>query len=242
MSGFAVRNVSRGETCHAHPPLSMRHDIIAVDQERGDERLNARYPDKYLIGLTGNIAVGKSRVREMLAELGAAAIDADHIAHQVLGKGEATYGEVIEAFGEGILNDKGGIERASLGAIVFADPARLKQLESITHPAIRTRIDQRIREAEERIVVIEAIKLLEGELKRAVDSIWVVDAAPETQLGRLMTARNLPEGEAQRRIDLQNSQTEKLRQADVIIRNDGDIADTRAQVTRAWHAIPTALR
>ena len=202
--------------------------------------MSARYPDKYLIGLTGNIAVGKSHVREILSELGAAAIDADHIAHQVLGKGEATYVEVIKAFGGGILNGEGEIERGSLGAIVFADPARLKQLESITHPAIRARIKRRIREAEERIVVIEAIKLLEGELKHAVDSIWVVDAASETQLQRLMRERDLPEAEALRRIALQNSQADKLRQADVIIRNDGDFADTRAQVTRAWQSIPTA--
>ena len=204
--------------------------------------MRARYRDKYLIGLTGNIADGKSRVREMLSQLGAAAVDADCIAHQVLGKGEAAYHAVVAAFGDGILNDEGEIERAALGAIVFADRARLTQLEGITHPAIRTRIDQRIREAKERIVVVEAIKLLEGELRRAVDSVWVVDAAPETQLGRLMTTRSLPEAEAQRRIELQNSQADKLRQADVIIRNDGDIADTRAQVTRAWRAIPTGLR
>lgn len=202
--------------------------------------MSARYPDKYLIGLTGNIAVGKSRVREILSQLGAAAIDADQIAHQVLAKGETTYHAVVAAFGDGILNDDGEIERGSLGAIVFADPARLKQLESISHPAIRARIDQRIREAEERIVVIEAIKLLEGDLKRAVDSIWVVDAAPATQLRRLMKERGLPEAEAQRRIDLQNRQADKLRQADVIIRNDGDFADASAQVTRAWRAIPTA--
>ena len=201
--------------------------------------MRAPYPDKYLIGLTGNIAVGKSRVREMLSQLGAAAIDADHIAHQVLVKGEATHDAVVEAFGDGILDDKGEIERRSLGAIVFADPARLKQLESITHPAIRARIAQRIREAEEGIVVIEAIKLLEGDLKHAVDAIWVVDAAPQTQLQRLMRERDLPEAEAQRRIALQNSQADKLRQADVIIRNDGDFADTRAQVTRAWRALPT---
>lgn len=202
--------------------------------------MSARYPGKYLIGLTGNIAVGKSRVREILSQLGAAAIDADQIAHQVLAKGETTYHAVVAAFGAGILNDDGEIERGSLGAIVFADPARLKQLESISHPAIRARIDQRIREAEERIVVIEAIKLLEGDLKRAVDSIWVVDAAPATQLRRLMKERGLPEAEAQRRIDLQNRQADKLRQADVIIRNDGDFADTSAQVTRAWRALPTA--
>lgn len=234
--------IIRGEACLTLPPPLNGYDIIAEHLVRRGEQVSARYPGKYLIGLTGNIAVGKSRVRELLSELGAAAIDADHIAHEVLAKGDATYDAVVAAFGAGILNHDGEIERRSLGAIVFADPARLKQLENITHPAIRARIDQWIREAEERIVVVEAIKLLEGELKRAVDSIWVVDAAPETQLRRLMKERRLSEAEAQRRIDLQNSQADKLRQADLIISNDGDIADTRAQVTRAWHAIPTGSR
>ena len=199
--------------------------------------MSERYPGKYLIGLTGNIAVGKSLAREMLAELGAATIDADHIAHQVIHRGEAAYDDIIAAFGDGILDDDGEIVRAALGEIVFADPARLKQLEAISHPAIRHRIDQLIRDADTPVVVIEAIKLLEGELKHAVDSVWVVDASPQTQLQRLMTARGMTERAAERRIALQNSQADKLRAADVIIRNDGDARDTRAQVERAWLGI-----
>ncbi len=202
--------------------------------------LSARYPDRFLIGLTGNIATGKSLVRGMLAELGAAAIDADQVAHQVIRKGEAAFDAVIAAFGDGILDGDGQIDRAALGAIVFADRERLTQLEGITHPAIRGRIDQLIREADARVVVVEAIKLLEGELRPAVDAIWVVDAAPATQLARLRTARGLPEPEARKRIALQNSQAEKLRQADVIIHNDGDIAATRAQVERAWNRLSAA--
>ncbi|MCY3864211.1 MAG: dephospho-CoA kinase [Chloroflexi bacterium] len=196
------------------------------------------YPDKYLIGLTGNIAVGKSLVREMLSELGAATIDADHVAHQVIRKGEAAYERIIDAFGAGILDSDGEILRAALGEIVFADPARLKQLEGITHPAIRRRIDQRIRDAEARVTVIEAIKLLEGELKNAVDSVWVVDASPRTQRQRLISARGLSPAEAERRITLQNSQADKLRQADIVIRNDGDARETRAQVAQAWGKLP----
>jgi len=199
--------------------------------------LSERYPGKYLIGLTGNIAVGKSLVREMLAELGAVTIDADHIAHQVIRRGEAAYDDIIAAFGDGILDGDGEIVRAALGEIVFADPARLKQLEGISHPAIRRRIDQLIRGSDARVVVIEAIKLLEGELRGAVDSVWVVDATPQTQLGRLTMERGMTETEAERRIALQNSQADKLRQADVVIQNDGDIEDTRAQVERAWLAI-----
>ena len=199
--------------------------------------MSERYPDKYLIGLTGNIAVGKSLVRDMLSEFGAATIDADHIAHQVIRKGEPAYERIIAAFGAGILDSDGEILRAALGEIVFADPARLKQLEGITHPAIRRRIDQLVRDAEARVVVIEAIKLLEGELKNAVDSVWVVDASPRTQRQRLMSARGMSLAEAERRIALQNSQADKLRQADIVIRNDGDARETRAQAVRAWSAL-----
>ncbi len=202
--------------------------------------MSERYSDKYLIGLTGNIAVGKSLVREILSEFGAATIDADHIAHQVIRRGEAAYERIIAEFGDGILDGDGEIVRAALGDIVFADPARLRQLEGITHPAIRRRIDQRIRDAEARVVVIEAIKLLEGELKNAVDSVWVVDASPRTQRQRLMSARGMSQEEADRRIALQNSQADKLRQANVVIRNDGDEQETRAQVARAWMKLPIA--
>ncbi len=199
--------------------------------------MSRRGPGKRLIGLTGNIAVGKSLVRELLAQLGAVTIDADQVAHQVIRRGAAAYDDIIAAFGAGILADDGEISRAALGKIVFADPARLKQLEGITHPAIRQRIAQLIQEADAPVVVIEAIKLLEGELKNAVDSVWVVDASRPSQLKRLTLQRGLTAAEAQRRIALQNSQAEKLRQADVIIRNDGAIEDTRAQVERAWRAL-----
>ncbi len=202
--------------------------------------MSERYPDKYLIGLTGNIAVGKSLARELLSELGAATIDADHIAHQVIRKGEAAYEDIIAAFGDGILDSDGEILRAALGEIVFADPERLKRLEGLTHPAIRRRINRLIRESDARVVVIEAIKLLEGELKNAVDSVWVVDASPRTQRQRLMEARGLEPAEAERRIAMQNSQADKLRQANIVIRNDGDIECTRAQVERAWRAIEEA--
>lgn len=199
--------------------------------------MSRRYPGKYLIGLTGNIAVGKSLVRQALAQLGAAAIDADQVAHQVIRNGGAAYDDIIAAFGDGILADDGEISRAALGEIVFADPAKLKQLESITHPAIRRRIDQLISATDARVVVIEAIKLLEGDLKNAVDAIWVVDASREAQRKRMISQRGMTEEDAASRIALQNSQAEKLRQADVIIRNDGNIEETRAQVERAWAAI-----
>lgn len=202
--------------------------------------MSERYPDKTIIGLTGNIAVGKSLALGALAELGAAVIDADQVAHQVLLRGGAAYEAVLDAFGRGILGADGEIQRGALADVVFADPAQLRRLEAITHPAIRLEIDRRIRGAKADVLVIEAIKLLEGDLKNAVDAVWVVDASRENQLQRLTAERGMSPAEARRRIDGQNSQADKLRQADTIIANDGSAADTRAQIERAWAALRDA--
>ena len=199
--------------------------------------MSARYPGKIIIGLTGNIAVGKSLVRRLLAELGAATIDADQVAHDVIKPGQCAYQPIIAAFGAGILGADGQIMRPALGKIVFADPAQLRKLEAITHPVIRQRIHQRIRESKAPVVVIEAIKLLEGELKNVVDAVWVVDATPAAQLRRLIQERGFDESHARQRIAAQNDQAEKLRQADVVISNDGDIEAARSQVLRHWQAL-----
>ncbi len=207
----------------------------------GGSALSGRYPSKYIIGITGNIAVGKSRVRHMLAAMGADAIDADQIAHQVMMPGEPAWQAIIETFGKEIVGTDGGIHRAALGKIVFSDPAALKRLEAITHPAIRQRIDQLVRSSEKDIIVIEAIKLLEGDLKNAVDSVWVVHAAPQTQYRRLTAERKLPAEDARQRIGAQNRQADKIRQADVIIQNDGSIEDTLKQVQYQWSQIHKGL-
>ncbi len=202
--------------------------------------MSERYPDKTIIGMTGNIAVGKSLALGALAELGAAVIDADQVAHQVLLRGGAAYEAVLAAFGPGILGADGQIQRSALADIVFADSAQLKRLEAITHPAIRLEIDRRIRSAKADVVVIEAIKLLEGDLKNAVDAVWVVDASRENQLRRLIAERGMSPAQARRRIDGQNSQADKLRQADTIIANDGSAEESRAQVERALAALTDA--
>lgn len=210
-----------------------------ADIRSGRRGLSERYPDKTIIGVTGNIAMGKSLVLGMLAERGAAVIDADQAAHQVLRRGGAAYEPVLATFGSAILGADGEIQRSALGDIVFADPAQLQRLEAITHPAIRLEIDRRIRSAAADVVVIEAIKLLEGDLKNALDAVWVVDASPGTQLERLMNVRGMSQAEARRRINGQNSQVDKLKQADLILSNDGDCEHLRAQVQRAWRRIST---
>lgn len=202
--------------------------------------MSRRYPDKTVIGLTGNIAVGKSLVRGFLQELGAATIDADRVAHQVMEPGTGAFAAILDGFGAALRKSDGAIDRAALGAIVFADPQALQKLEAIMHPAIREEIDRRIRSAAQRVVVIEAIKLLEGDLKQAVDAVWVVDAPPQTQLQRLMDERGFSQADAEQRIGIQNSQADKVAQADVVIHNAGDIASTRQQVERHWARLQRA--
>ncbi|NDJ84275.1 MAG: dephospho-CoA kinase [Chloroflexi bacterium] len=196
-----------------------------------------RWKDKYVIGITGNIATGKSLVRKMLEHLGAYTIDADGLTHQVMAPSAPAYRPVIESFGKWIIGAEGRIDRGRLGAVVFAHPAALKQLESITHPIIGKAIDTLIQRAKHKVVVVEAIKLLEGQFADQVDAIWVVDAPHDVQLQRLMEKRGLTEPEARKRISIQNPQAEKLKAASVVIRNTGDVSETWAQVQAAWGKI-----
>ncbi len=207
------------------------------------------YQNIYLIGLTGNIACGKSTVVAMLRELGAHVIDADRVTHTLQQPGEAVYDQIVAAFGAGILSAAGGpIDRRALGAIVFNDPAALRQLEQIVHPAVRARIRgwleavatdyaRQPATAHPTVAVIDAIKLLEAGWKPLCDAIWVVSCPPEQQLARLITTRGMSEDEARTRIAAQPPQAEKIAQASVVIDNSGTIDQTRAQVAAAWQAI-----
>lgn len=199
------------------------------------------WPNKYVIGLTGNIAVGKSVVRKMLQHLGAYTIDADSLGHQVIAKGAPAYKPVVDTFGQGILDGEGNINRMALGRIVFGNPDGLKKLEAITHPIIRQAIHTLVSRSKQRVVVIEAIKLIDGDLMNAVDTVWVINAAPETQLKRLVTQRNMPEAAAKQRISAQGPQNAKLQRANVVIQNDGDVENTWKQVQTQWDEIRRLL-
>jgi dephospho-CoA kinase len=192
------------------------------------------WPGKFIIGLTGNIATGKSVVRKMLEHLGAYGIDADALAHRAIALGAPGYRPVLECFGKWILQPDGQIDRARLGRIVFSDPEALAQLESIVHPLVRQAVDLLVRRSRHKVIVIEAIKLLEGELRAASDSIWVSYAPEEIQLERLVRKRGLSADMAQQRIKVQPPQEEKLAAADVVILNDGAFEDTWRQVQSAW--------
>jgi dephospho-CoA kinase len=192
------------------------------------------WPGKFVIGLTGNIATGKSVVRKMLEHLGAYGIDADALTHRAMAQGAPGYQPVVDLFGKWILGADGQIDRGKLGRVVFSDPEALAQLEAVIHPLVREAVDVLVRRSTQKVIVIEAIKLLEGQLRSACDSIWVTYAPANVQLGRLMHKRGMPEEVARQRLGAQAPQQEKLAAADVIIRNEGSFEDTWRQVSAAW--------
>lgn len=199
----------------------------------------SKWSGKYVIGLTGNIATGKSVVRKMLEHLGAYGIDADALAHRVIAKGAPGYQPVLFTFGRWILNENAEVDRQKLGRLVFNDPDALVQLENIIHPFVNQAIDMIVKGTTLRTIVIEAIKLLETNLAGSCDTIWTTFTPVNTQLVRLMEKRGMSETEAFRRIFIQSPQQDKLDKANVIIRNVGSFEDTWQQVQAAWKAIPS---
>jgi len=189
-----------------------------------------------IIGLTGNIGVGKSAVLDVLRKLGAYAIDADKVAHGVMLPGGRAYDAVVAAFGPGVLLKDGGINRRELANIVFAYPEKLSRLEAIVHPAVEQAVQAEIEAADAPVVVIEAIKLLEGKLKSICDEVWVVTAPEDVQIARLMDYRGMTEREARSRMRSQTPQEWKAARADVVIVNDSDLLTLEQQVTEAWRA------
>lgn len=136
---------------------------------------------KYVIGITGNIATGKSLVRKMLQHLGAYTIDADGLAHRAMLPNAPVYRPVVVSFGTWILAPDKRIDRERLAAVAFAHPAALQRLEKITHPIVRQAIDTLIKGAKQKVIAVEAIKLLESPLAEGFDAIWVVNASPEVK-------------------------------------------------------------
>ena len=189
----------------------------------------------YIIGLTGNIATGKSTVLRYLQQKGAYVLDADKLAHESMQAGTHTYWAIVEAFGTDILQPDGAIDRPQLGRIVFTDPAKLAQLEALVHPAVFDLARRELAKLEVDVVILEAIKLLEaGQLVTMCDEVWVITSRPEIQLRRLRETRHIDEPEARRRMDAQSPQEEKMKQADRVLANDGTTAALYAQVDQAW--------
>lgn len=190
----------------------------------------------WLIGITGNIACGKSVIMRRLGELGATVIDGDVIYRELTGPGSELVQMLASEFGPGIVRPDGSLDRPALGAIVFTDPAALRTLDRLTHPVIIDEVLRRAEAATTPVVATEGIKLLESGLGDRCDEIWAVTCAPEQQRIRLMQRNGLTATEAGRRIDAQSPASEKIARADVVFENDGSIEALEAQVDRAWMA------
>jgi dephospho-CoA kinase len=195
------------------------------------------WPGKFVIGLTGNIATGKSVVRKMLEHLGAYGIDADALGHRAIASDAPGYKDVVSTFGKWILAPDGQIDRAKLAHVVFSDLDALVQLESIVHPLVRQAVDILIRRSSQRVIVIEAIKLLEGPLRQACDTIWVTYAKKEAQISRLIQKRGMSAAVAHQRVNAQPPQTDKVKAANTVIHNEGSFEETWVQVTKAWQTL-----
>ncbi|RMF04111.1 MAG: dephospho-CoA kinase [Chloroflexi bacterium] len=190
--------------------------------------------DKIVIGLTGNIATGKSMVLRMLQELGATVIDADKLVHQLMRRGGSVYNAIVEQFGRFILDDNEQISRAKLGRIVFSDPEALARLEALTHPGVIEAVFKQIDTAPTPVVAVEAIKLYESGLADHCTSVWAVVAAPKVQMARLVNRRRMKPEQARQRIAAQSSQQEKAARANVVIDNSGALAKTWAVVKKEY--------
>ena len=194
-------------------------------------------PD-FVLGVTGNIATGKSTVTAMLAELGATVIDSDLVYRELVGPGRSLVGELAARFGEDIVAADGSLNRPALGKIVFSNSQALADLDRIAHPAVIAEVDRRIAGIKSGVVVLDAVKLIESGHAERCDAVWLVVADPDVQVTRLMKRNRLPELEARRRVASQPPLETKLARSDLVIDNSGSRDELREHVERAWLALP----
>ena len=193
-----------------------------------------------VIGLTGGIASGKSTVSAKLKELGAAVIDADLLARDVVRKGEIAYNRIVQCFGADILLPSGDINRKKLGNIVFSDKEKLALLNNITHPEIIKRMKERIQELKAegaRVIVVDAAILIEMGLHKYVDSVWVLSVDRETQLKRLVERDKFNYREAENRVNSQFTDEVRKKYADVVIDNSKPIEEVEKRLEELWNNI-----
>lgn len=182
------------------------------------------------IGLTGGIASGKTRVAGLFATLGAAVVDTDVIAREVVAPGEPGLDQLRTLFGPSIITDSGELDRRGLRAIVFADTAKRQALESVLHPLIRGRTLEKLAEVREPYAIAVIPLLIETNFREIVDRVLVVDCPVEIQLARLTRRDDLTDDEAHAMIAAQSDRASRLAAADDVIDNSGSIRATRAQV------------
>ncbi|MBR4502722.1 MAG: dephospho-CoA kinase [Clostridia bacterium] len=185
--------------------------------------------NRYVIGITGGIACGKTNLTDALKELGANVIDADEVSRALTAPGGDALIPIRTVFGDGVFRD-GDLDRRALGSIVFSDPDKKKLLEDILHPMIRNRIAFLLDRAEG-IVFLSAPLLFECGYEKICDEVWCVYVPQKEQLRRLMARDRLTRAEALKRIGSQWPALRKARLSDVVIRTDGTPEESKEKVT-----------
>jgi dephospho-CoA kinase len=190
-----------------------------------------------VIGLTGGIASGKSTVAAMLASHGAAVVDADQLAREVVLPGQPALADIVARFGDGVIAPDGALDRTALGSIVFADEEARRDLERITHPRIGALTQQRIAEAiaaDAPLIVVDIPLLFENNRQESFEGVLLAYAPESVQLARMMTRDGLDEAAARQRLAAQMPIEEKRQRATWIIDNSGSLDATREQLDRWW--------
>ena len=192
------------------------------------------------VGLTGNIAAGKSTVAEVWRSLGATVVDADELARRAVDPGTPAFSAIAAEWGDEVVEPDGGLDRAALRRIVFADPAARERLEQIVHPAVAGLREELYREAEARgepVIVADIPLLFEVGLVDEFDVVVLVDAPEETRLARLVGDRGLDPSEAQKMIASQMSSALKRARADYVIENEGSLGEVRRRAREVWQEL-----
>jgi len=186
--------------------------------------------NKKIIGLTGNIASGKSVVSTYLIKKGFVVIDADLVSREVVKKNTEGLSKVISEFGKDILLTNGELDRKALAEIVFNDKEKLDKLNLLLHPLIRKEILNKISDSDEKVIFIDAALLYETELNKITDEVWFVSANTDNQIKRLMKRDSLTKEEALSRILIQEDQYEKIRKSKYVLENNGSIDELINQI------------
>ena len=187
-----------------------------------------------IIGLTGGIGTGKSEVARILEEIGAYIIDADKLGHSAYLPHSEIWEEVVKEFGDGVLLPDEEIDRKKLGSIVFNDPVQLAKLNEIMHPRMGKMVENLIEGADAEVVVVEAALLLEAGWDALVDEVWCTGASEDIVVDRLEARNGLNKEEAQKRIKAQMSVDERKSRSQVMIENNGDLAQLTAVIEQIW--------
>ena len=197
---------------------------------------------KTIIGLTGNIASGKSVISGYLKELGHTVIDADIVARRAVEKGTKAYKEIIDHFGEDILHNDGTLNRKKLGDIVFSNSKQLEALNGITHPEIEKLMMDEILGSDESYVFLDVPLLFKSSWYDLCDYIWLVHVSRETQLERLMKRGGFSEHEALSRIYAQEDTMKYRHMADEVFENEGTVDDLKKNIENVLRKMLTHMR